>query len=180
MLKKVLKNVLLVILLGTRLFADECKVSHKIMYGIASMERHPKRDIGYPYLISFNKKANMSSVKDELADMNLIILDNRTVDCKNEISCLSAVKLLLIKNIKNFDLGAYQIANLFHNYPLENYFDLLQSYADACQIIEKNINRYGNSWKSIAKYHSYRSTDNHKYRMKLQKILQNIYPELDN
>ena len=180
MLKKVLMIALLVIFSKTSILASECKVSHQIMYGIAFNEKHPRRDTGYPYLISFNKKSNLKRIKSSMVELGLKVLDNRTIDCLDENTCEIVTKYLLKEEIKNFDLGAYQIAYIYHKYPIRNYFNLIKNYKDACSIVQRNINKYGYSWESIAKYHSYRKENNSRYSLNLQKNLAFIYPELLN
>ena len=57
----------------------DCLVDYSIMYVLAGNERHKTRNIGYPYLISFNNAGDAKKVRGEL---KLNWLDKRTVDCK--------------------------------------------------------------------------------------------------
>jgi len=51
------KIFVFVVLLGNLLYGyEECRLSHESMVLIAKAEKHPARKLGYPYLISFNKK----------------------------------------------------------------------------------------------------------------------------
>ena len=145
----------------------ECPISYKVMYWIAKIEKSQKRDIGYPFLISFNKKGDIRKVPKKFS---YIKIDSRTVDCKNKNNCINIVKALLNKKIFNLDLGAYQINYRFHKLKrLGSYFSLKDSYIKACDILEKLIKKYGYSWKTIAKYHSFNYSHQRKYLTLLSK-----------
>lgn len=183
MVKKVLMS-LVVLFLSNNIFAQttnnqECTLSHKIIYGIAKNERHAKRDVGYPYIISFNNNEDLEMVKDDLKQLNLIILDNRSVDCKSKEIC-AAVTKYLVENYKivNLDLGAFQHCYIYYKYPYENYFDLKKSYQKTCEIVEDDIKKYGFTWETIARFHNSKEGLNKIYRDKLQENILKTYPEV--
>jgi len=136
--------------MNTYLFS--CPVSHEILYLIASAERSEKREIGYPYLISFNNEKEKKQAK-KIA--NFTWIDNRTVDCLNTENCTQALSFLLKNKIKNLDLGPYQLNYKYQKLELNDYFNIKQSYIYACNLIYNNIKKYGYSWDTIAKYHSH-------------------------
>ena len=176
MLKKALLS-LVVLTLSSSLYA-ECKISHKIMYGIAKVEHHAKRDVGYPYIISFNNPSELKDIKKLMTSIGLLVLDNRTIDCKNQQVCIDTTQLLINSNITNLDLGAFQINYESNKAPLYTYFDLAESYSFACHLVSEHVAKYGFSWESIANYHSKTKSLNTKYKFNLQQEMLKTYPEL--
>ena len=150
-----------------------CPIPYEIMYSIAHTERHIKRKVGYPYLISFNKKINI----DILKDFEFIKLDNRTIDCLEQDNCIKITKHLLQNNIKNLDLGGFQINIIYHNkYPISDYFNVSSSYQIACNILVDLVRKYGWSWKTIGKYHSFTEDKSQNYYQKVA----NYFKSLNN
>jgi hypothetical protein len=156
------------------------------MYAVATVEKHPIRDVGYPYLISFNNSEDFQEATNGfLQAYNFKALDNRTIDCINEENCINIAKKIISYDMTNLDLGAYQICYYWHKLPIENFFDLQQNYLDACSIIENVAKTYGPSWESIARYHVFPNNEERKkrnalYAQKLEKIIIKNYPELAN
>ena len=145
----------------------QCPVSYKVMYWIANIEKSQKRDAGYPFLISFNKKGDIKKVSKIF---DYIKIDNRTIDCLNKDNCVNIAKRLLKQKVFNLDLGAYQINYKFHkSQNLGQYFNLKDSYIKACNILKRLIKKYGYSWKTIAKYHSFNYFHQRKYLTLLSK-----------
>lgn len=177
---RVLKSVLLVICLSSNAFAN-CNVQHELMYAIAEVERHTKKNVGYPYLISFNNFQDFKEIPQLLNGFAYNKLDNRTIDCLEENNCIEIARQLIdTHGITNLDMGAYQICYYWNKLPYQNYFDLIKNYNDACYIIEKNVKQFGHSWESIAKYHSFNKERNKKYAQQLQNSIIKNYPELTN
>jgi len=139
---------------------NSCPVDNQILYLIASAERSNQREIGYPYLISFNSKKEIEQA-NKIAKFKWI--NNRTVDCLDKKTCTEALSYLLKNKIKNLDLGPYQLNYIYQKLPLQNYFDVEKSYKYACNLIYKNIKKYGYSWDTIAMYHSYTKKHKEKY-----------------
>ncbi|PAF53838.1 hypothetical protein BKH42_03660 [Helicobacter sp. 13S00482-2] len=165
---KLFKTVLLG-LLPIGLFAQNCEVGYKVLYTIASVERHPKRDIGYPYLISFNKTSQMIYLSKIKPKPKYKILDSRTIDCMDLRNCVFIYRELKKRAIKNLDLGAFQINPIYHKYKDMDYFALKNSLLIACSIVTNLKNKYGWSWKSLAKYHSHKKENNLKYQYYLKR-----------
>ncbi|WP_294961485.1 hypothetical protein [Sulfurimonas sp.] len=145
--------------------SDECKVDDNIMYGIATIEKNKHTPVGYPFLISLNSAKDQKSIRanDELS---YLFLDVRTIDCVNQKNCVSVLKSLKAKGIKNLDLGAFQICQLFWEMPEADYFDIKKSYLKACSIVMSH-NKKKWSWKNIAKYHSKTKKHNNRYKKEL-------------
>lgn len=164
-----MKKVILLIIAGF-LYANEylyqCEIDYTIMYAIAATEGHGKREIGYPYLISLNQK--ITNKKEIKKKFHIIFLDKRSIDCKNKNTCVALTHYLVNKEVKNIDLGAFQINYIYHPLPIEVYFDLKKSYKYACFYIEKLVKKYGYTWSNIAKYHSFNRGENKKYLKRLQ------------
>lgn len=140
----------IVLLFSNQLFAKECSLDYSIMYLVAMNEKHKDRNVGYPYLISFNNKKEASVAKHYINGF----LDNRTIDCKNEKRCTDILKILFSAKITNLDLGAFQINYHYHKENLSDYFNLKKSYNIGCKIAEKHINNNAVTFQDIAKYHS--------------------------
>ncbi len=161
---KLSKKVAIAMLLVNAVVADtidECPIPYEVMYAIAMTERHPARDIGYPYLISFNNKKDLVRMKHHLHDVQ--ILDSRTIDCKSKKQCMKISKTLLRNNITNIDLGAFQINYKYHPASIDTYFSLPKSYRKACLILANIQEKYGWNWASVGKYHSYNPKIGNKY-----------------
>lgn len=140
----------------------DCEVDYSLMHAIAKNERSIKREVGYPFLISFNNK------KDVKTSNNVKILDNaeklnsRSFDCYSKKNCSMILGELIENQIVNIDLGAFQLNYRYWKKGMKNedFFDIEQSYIKACSILSNLIDRHGYSWDTIARYHS--STDKHK------------------
>jgi len=145
-----------------------CKVDDRIMFSIASVEKHKDRDVGYPYLISFNNNRDAIRVKKVYTEY---FLDNRTIDCLNTNICTQMLDSLLKVGIKNLDLGVYQLNYIYWKMDKkENYFDLMKSYDKACSIVESH-NKDEWTWTNIAKYHSGTPKYNNRYKKLLLKSI---------
>lgn len=146
----------------------ECGLSHESMVLIAKTERHPKRNLGYPYLISFN---NLSEAKAIYPVYKDFFIPNkgidRTIDCKNEEICVDILNDLIGRGITNLDLGGFQVnykmhkdgfSDYYNNHhePLskQEFFRLAESYEYACAYAEKHVERWGPTFKALAMYHS--------------------------
>ena len=75
------------------------------------------------------------------------------------------------KKIYNLDLGAFQLNYKYKKMKIKNYFSFSKSYKKACAILNGLIDKYGYSWKSIARYHSGTPKYNYAY---LEKISQSL------
>lgn len=157
----------LIVIIFLFLNLSACEVDDLIMYSIAKNERHPKKPIGYPYLISFNNAKDKEKLGKNIQEF---FIDNRTIDCLNSKFCIEILDTLIANGIKNLDCGAYQINYLFWKMPIENYFDIKKSYDKACLIVSSHNQKFW-SWENIAKYHSQTPKYNFSYK---QKLLENI------
>lgn len=128
-----------------------CSLSYDLMEVIATVERSPKRPVGYPFLISFNESVNYKKV---LSSYDFIYIDSRTLDCKNRNNCIKILNYLEENNINNLDLGAFQLNYVHHKFNKKEYFTLENSYQRACSFLETLIKVHGYSWETIARYHS--------------------------
>lgn len=149
----------------------KCEISYKVLYAVANIERHPKKEVGYPFIISFNKTSEMKILKT-IPKSKYEILDNRSIDCKSLKNCVAIFYKLKHNEILNVDLGAFQINPKYHKYKAEEYFTLKNSLNIACSIITDIKNKYGWSWESLAKYHSYEKNNNLKYQKYLKRYAQ--------
>jgi len=160
-------KITIILILASSLYAN-CKVDYSVLYAIASNERSLSRDIGYPYLISFNISKEAIKIKKTLP--KLVWIDNRTIDCQTEDKCKKLLYKLNKMEIKNLDLGAFQInQNHFTYEDFSNYFNLKKSYQNACNIIYGHYKETGVwDWKTIARYHSKTPKINARYASRLQ------------
>ncbi len=143
------------------LFAKECSVDDRIMFAIATVERHNKTPVGYPYLISLNLSIDQKTAA-KMTETQGYFLDRRTMDCRSQNECVSILTALEKKSIINLDLGAFQTNYMFWKLKKKNYFDLEKSYDKACDIVMSH-NKKGWTWENIAKYHSKTKKLNKKY-----------------
>lgn len=168
-----MKKILLLAVLSSSLFAEqmeyvkECGIEYGLMLTIATLERHPDKPVGYPYLISLNIVDDQQKARE-----NGITgwLDKRTIDCKNNSNCQDLYSRLYSLGIKNVDLGAYQINPIWHKHPKASYFNLGESYGIACGYLKSLEASMGWSWKTIASYHSQTPDKNMAYQTNLKKI----------
>lgn len=145
--------------------SEQCSLDYSILYLIAMNERHKDRDIGYQYLISFNNKNDVNKAKEKFKGF----LDNRTIDCKNRENCIKIAKYLISNNIKNLDMGPFQINYLYHKYSLSEYFDLKKSYKNSCMIAQNFIDNDHITFSDIARYHSSTRKYNQRYASYLKR-----------
>ena len=166
-----LKLLISSIILTSSLFAkNACSLDGSILSLIATIEGHRKKDIGYPYLVSFNNKKDAKKIKSKLGSD--IFLDNRTIDCKNRELCTKITNFLIYtENITNLDLGAFQINYTFHKMKTKDYFSFDESYKKACSFLEELVKRHGYSWETIARYHSGTPKYNYAYLKKISYII---------
>jgi len=151
---------------------DQCRLSHQSMVLIAKVEKHPKRKLGYPYLISFNNKKDAVSAKKKYKKYFIYKSKSaRTIDCKSETVCLQILDDLLKHKIKNLDLGGFQINYMYHKIPKRHYFRVAESYQYACAYAQNFTDKYGSTFKSLAMYHS----GTPKYRNAYAKRMYNEY-----
>lgn len=144
---------------------SECGVDYSLVYAVAMNERHPDRDVGYPFLISFNKSNAYAKKK-----YKALFLDKRTIDCKDKKTCVSIVSDLSKKGVTNLDLGAFQINEHYHpSSDLGTFFTLGVSMNIACRIISTHIKKHGYNWSAIARYHSATPKHNNIYASNLKK-----------
>ena len=151
---------------NNRVYIYNCPIEYSILYSIASVERHPKRSIGYPYIISFNKQIP-KKLKIKLTKLGLKSLDGRSYDCKNMRLCVESARTIVGAGYENIDLGPFQINYMFYKDNFFKYFSLKESYKKACSILTNLIEKYGYTWETIAKYHSFKKDKNLKYLKKL-------------
>jgi len=150
-------------------FIEKCGIEYELMYSIATQERHKHKPVGYPYLISLNKKEDQALARDRNVTENW--LDRRTIDCQNSKNCQELYKTLYSIGIKNVDLGAYQINPVWHKHPTEQYFNTEKSYLIACDYLKSLYAEQGEwNWKTIASYHSHDTNRNLAYQAGLKKI----------
>ena len=158
-----MRLTLLLLFLNSFIFA-KCIIPYEIMYALGKNERHLKRDVGYPYLISFNKTKHYKRFAKKY---KRYFMDKRTIDCRNKSKCVSITKDIIVSGITNIDLGAFQTNYRYYKYPISDYFSLNQSYANACSILTKLKNDYGWSWQTIGKYHSFRKKQSLAYAKRI-------------
>lgn len=144
-----------------------CNIDYSIMRTIAKQEGSQYRNVGYPYIISFNKIEQIEEVRDLF--INSEQLDKRHFDCKNEGECVRILAEFDKKGIHNIDVGAFSLNFIYSkdHISYSDFFTLDQSYKRACSMLNNLIKQYGYSWDTIAKYHSKTPKHKEKYLMHL-------------
>lgn len=161
-----MRNLFFSILLTAGAIAsDVCSIRDTVVLAVLEAESHPKKGIGYQYLISFNDKREAKLVKDHLPNF---FIDNRTIDCQNMETCTLLTKKLFEAGFKNLDIGAFQINSYFHKRDnIEDYFNYEKSYKAACGYLEKMVDKHGYNWFAIASYNSQTLSNNVVYQRRL-------------
>jgi len=158
-----MKKYLLILVVPSLLLSAECIIDYKMMWSIADNEHHKKRAVGYPYLISFNKKSDRHKLKPE---HKKLLLDNRTLDCKSQGLCTEIASYMITqKKVTNMDMGPFQVCYKFHdkNMALRSFFSLKESFVYAKRFAQSLVNRHGCSWQALARYHSATKKHNTRY-----------------
>jgi len=169
---KTVAKIFSFLLLSTLLYSD-CEVDYTLMYTIATAEKQIDKNIGYPYLISFNSHQDAKKAKKNIT---LNWLDSRTVDCSNLDNCKNKLSKINNLGINNLDLGAFQHNQIWFNYEdKENYFVLKKNYKKTKKILCDLYNEEKRwDWNTIAKYHSRTPSLNTNYANNLKKIYANL------
>lgn len=158
-----------------------CLLSHESMVLIAKTEKHPKRRLGYPYLISFNIDKQASRVYKRYKELFIPNKGvDRSIDCKSEEICVAILDDLIKRGITNLDLGPYQVNYKVHkkgftdyykrrHAPMskEEFFRIPESYEYACSYAYNFVERWGDSFKSLAMYHSKTPKHRNKYAKRM-------------
>ena len=149
-------------------YSNVCKIDNKIMYSILKNEAYSQKDVGYPYIISFNDVSDQLMIKK--TKLKQYMINPRNLDCQNKEFCEKVLKALVKNNITNVDLGPYQIHYKSHykTVPISTFFDLQKSYIFACNYVKTKIKKYGFNWYAIASYHSETPKYNAKYQISLK------------
>jgi len=155
----------------------KCPIPYEIMYSIAKTEGYIYKKTGYPFIISFNKKSDFKRAFSILKGFNYKKLSSRTIDCYSNKNCVKIAKVLISKNIINIDMGAFQINYKYHRFKLNDYFNLNASYQRACDILYNLVKKYGWSWETIGKYHSFNKNLSKKYYLKVAQIYYGLKEE---
>lgn len=164
-------KILSLLFCSSSLFAnmnETCNLENDYMLSILMNEHHPKKPIGYEYIISFNEKKDAEIIKQYLAKDWFI--DNRSIDCRAQGYCIQIIEALEKLNIKNVDLGPFQLNFKYQKVPsYSDYFDFSRSYLKACSYATQMLKERGHDWRGLAAYHSKTETFNEIYRNKLIK-----------
>ena len=169
---KIVAKIFSVLLLSTQLYSD-CEIDYALMYTIATAERQSSKNIGYPYLISFNSQQDAQTARKNL-DLNW--LNKRTVDCLELDNCIQNLSDINSLGINNLDLGPFQHNQIWFDYEdKENYFVLKKNYKKTKKILCDIYNRDKKwDWNTIANYHSKTPSLNYNYANNLRKIYANL------
>lgn len=135
---------------------SECTVDDNVLLAILMNERSMQRDIGYKYLISLNNKKDQKVIR-KINYFKKMMIDSRTIDCKDTNTCVKVLSVLFSNKIKNLDIGPYQVNSIFHLDKFKRHQDLFhldKSKKFACNYVMSKIKRLGYSWNSIGAYHS--------------------------
>ena len=165
-----MKKYLLALIVPALLNSAECSIDYKMMWSIADNEHHNKRDVGYPYLISFNKQSDRLKLKPE---HRRLMLDKRTLDCRNQSLCTEIASYMIsTKRVTNMDMGPFQVCYKFHGkkMALHNFFSLKESFVYAKSFAQSLVNRHGCSWQALARYHSATPKYNTRYARRLKHV----------
>jgi hypothetical protein len=151
---------------------SQCMIPDSVLDVIQLREGTKKRKKGYEFVIRFNNKKDLSVANAALKYFHHKKIRYNVIDCLDKKNCTKLVKYLAKKDIRNIDLGAYQISYYYHTYKdIEVYFDLKKSETIACNYLHLLVNKYGWNWYAIAAYHS----RTEKYNSIYQKAIKRSY-----
>lgn len=167
-----MKKILMALGISFVFASADCYVDYEILYLIAQAEKHPKKNVGYPHLISFNNQKDMKKLLK--TKKKYIKLDNRSIDCLNLENCVSIYKFLKNEGVRNLDLGAFQINPIWHKYEDNEYFSLKHSLNIACNILMDLGEQKGWNWGTLASYHSSTSKFNERYKERLMQLAEEL------
>ena len=164
-----MKRILFFYILSFNFLYSSCTLDDNLLLAILMNERSLKRDIGYKHIISLNNESDQKKVK-KIEEFQSMMIDSRSIDCKDTSTCVEVLTVLLNDNIKNLDIGPYQVNSIYHLNRFETYYELFnidKSRKFACDYITEKIKRLGYTWEAIAAYHSETPRYNEKYQKKL-------------
>lgn len=147
------------------IYKQGCKVPHILVETVKLTENEKE----YPYYIRTNESTKYL-IFNEIVERFTYrkTSDKNLIDCINKDNCTYIANTLIENNVKNIDLGLFQINYSF--YPSENvsnYFNE-NSYFEACRVIEhKQKIAKTWSWKVLADYHSTTQSLNDEYQKRL-------------
>lgn len=162
-----MKKIITITILSLPLFSFDympnCTVPNVLIKTIQITENKKS----YPYFIRTNEKTEKFKDIIERFTYNKT-KDERLIDCINKENCITITNTLIKNKITNLDLGLHQIN--YNSYPKEiyKYFDKLESFKSACEVVEDKIKFLKNwNWEILASYHSVTPALNEKYKNKL-------------
>jgi len=119
----------------------------------------------------------------ETAKKNGIPVKRHIVKCNNPSKCSEYTNKLLGLNIKNFDLGPYQINYLYHGYRwkdngnFQDFFKYDTAEQRTREILGELILKYGYSWRTIGRYNHFDASNKWRNINYYSKIYKYIYGE---
>lgn len=171
-----MKKIITIAILSLPLFSfdymADCTVPNIVIKTVQLVEN----ETSYPYLIRTNSK--FEKFKNIIERFTYKDTDDKNViNCINKENCIAITNTLIENDIKNIDLGLHQINYYYYPKATYRYFDKLESFKSACEVIEDKIKyRKTWSWKTLADYYSRTAELNEEYQQKLIKK----YIELTN
>lgn len=164
-----MKKLTTLIILSLPLFSfdymQNCSVPNVLIKTVQITENERT----YPYLIRTNSEfEKFKNIIERFTYKNTD--DKNVINCINEENCVAITNTLIENGIKNIDLGLHQINYYYYPKPTYRYFDKLESFKSACEVIEDKI-KYKKTWdwETLASYYSSTPSLNEMYKQKLIK-----------
>lgn len=112
-----------------------------------------------PYFIRFNKPDDFKRAQSALSH-SMYRFQSPYLFCDTAAECGTAAKGVVALGIVNIDLGPYQINYFYQHHrwrdtTMEQYFDMSMAEKRARIIVRDLIDKYGYSWRTLARYHHY-------------------------
>lgn len=169
MLLKINKFTLFLLIYATNI--DAYEINPLIYKGILHNECLKIKNQCYPFVLRANSKHEDI---DKILLKENVKMKSNIIDCKNKSNCIRLTNMLVKYDITNIDLGPFQI-NYYHNknIDLNKIFHIESAKFEVKVILKKLIDKYGYSWKTIGRYHSFKETRNQEYYLKMYKYFLN-------
>lgn len=129
-----------------------------------------ENETSYVYWIRTNDSRSLNKFYDIAKNFKFnTTKDSMLIDCIDNLNCIELTKVLIRNDIKNLDLGLFQINYKKSPFELNTYFDEQLSYIAACKVLKEKIKIAKNnwSWEVLASYYSSTPHLNKIYKKKL-------------
>lgn len=164
-----MKKIITIAILSLPLFSFDYMADCTVPNVLIKTVQLTENETTYPYLIRVNSQfEKFKNIVERFTYKNTD--DKNVINCINQDNCIAITNTLIENNVTNIDLGLHQINYYYYPKHTYRYFDRIESFKSACEVIEDKI-KYKKSWdwETLASYHSMTPHLNEIYKQKLIK-----------